>query len=769
MTFPRGLRRLVLWSLLALGLAAGNEEKELEVCDVGLLQSRRAKTETDPSKELTPHPFYAAVQRACMEETCIMFARNRNFYEIMATLEAHRDTLSKNCRETAFGGTFQHPNSLIFTKIDTDTVNLGPELGISADFQYLVKRSIGYVGAPLMYSTPGHTAIYRTWFLIIEAKTQPAPKGMLFVHLGGPTAGILDGSASYAVYFKEYLDQIQEYDVVFVDQRGMGLSYAGLLNDFATPTSWEELKGEPAKKPAVLFMKVFASGLLALNINFTDSKGVVHQPPCTFLLNNNWNLPADYGNHGQVLKYLERKAEMISACSKRLDRPDGHDTYNLLQYMGTQALVHDIEWLRWAFGGYPITVLGFSYGTRVAAAYASQFPGAIQRVAVSGVEAPNPDLLEFAKEAGLNTAEILGFIQSQCAETTSCRKNPWTKGELNEEDYYFDGDIDAAVEELFRRSSHGAIWYPRKCGGNYTSLAFLSDFLREFLVSMDPQQAPLVIIEWLRKVNHELVPWFQDATWPIGFQMLPAVVFAMVQNPCTTAAYAMSRQAMSAFNGLAIIYLIPALDMTGRWQVNQVAKYIASHVADRTLMPAARMFVMNAEAAYGWPQLPTPVGFSNPTVDAVAVNTLYDERTGMNMAQKFQENFPNSSLVTSLGGGHCVNPLHGLEGYRTLMQFLFFGWKPSSGDIVDRFVKIDFAEGASFAALFPLLDAVIGQALLGGLGVTSEALRAGGRAGGARKGRQGSHNEATMSLGVVMAKMVMVMLVMMVVVVVIVS
>lgn len=111
-------------------------------------------------------------------------------------------------------------------------------------------------------------------------------------------------------------------------------------------------------------------------------------------------------------------------------------------------------------------------------------------------------------------------------------------------------------------------------------------------------------------------------------------------------------------------------------------------------MPASDLFVMNAEAAYGWPQLPTPVGFSNPTVDAVAVNTLYNERTGMNMAQKLQQHFPNSSLVTSLGGGHCVAPDHGPEGYRTLMQFLFFGWKPFSGDMVDRFVKMDFADGA---------------------------------------------------------------------------
>lgn len=28
------------------------------------------------------------------------------------------------------------------------------------------------------------------------------------------------------------------------------------------------------------------------------------------------------------------------------------------------------------------------------------------------------------------------------------------------------------------------------------------------------------------------------------------------------------------------------------------------------------------------------------------------------------------------------------------MQFILFGWKPFSGDMVDRFVKMDFADGA---------------------------------------------------------------------------
>ena len=62
--------------------------------------------------------------------------------------------LLRNHGDFSFGGTLQQPNSLIFTKVGTATVNLGPQLDISTDFQYFVKQSIGCVGAPLMYATP---------------------------------------------------------------------------------------------------------------------------------------------------------------------------------------------------------------------------------------------------------------------------------------------------------------------------------------------------------------------------------------------------------------------------------------------------------------------------------------------------------------------------------------------------------------------------------------------------------------------------------------
>ena len=64
------------------------------------------------------------------------------------------------------------------------------------------------------------------------------------------------------------------------------------------------------------------------------------------------------------------------------------------------------------------------------------------------------------------------------------------------------------------------------------------------------------------------------------------------------------------------------------------------------------------------------------------------------MSQEFQLNFPKSSLVTALVGGHCVSNSHGLAGWKKLVAFLCYGLKPSSGDVAGPFVKLNFTKGA---------------------------------------------------------------------------
>ena len=65
----------------------------------------------------------------------------------------------------------------------------------------------------------------------------------------------------------------------------------------------------------------------------------------------------------------------------------------------------------------------------------------------------------------------------------------------------------------------------------------------------------------------------------------------------------------------------------------QVAKFVTDFAKDVTFSPGLNMFGLYALKSSGWPQQPTPIGFSNPDIDAVIVNPLYDERTGMKNAQ----------------------------------------------------------------------------------------------------------------------------------------
>ncbi|CAE6962154.1 unnamed protein product [Symbiodinium sp. CCMP2592] len=171
------------------------------------------------NENLMPQAFVAAVARDCVHEAPEIFARQRDFYEIMespqgyAQRELQADRIRRKCRQP------QPPHLQIVGQPG------GP---------HRVNMSAGYVHAPPIHSAPNRTALFKTCFLVIfRAKIQPAPKGMLFVHEGGREAGIAMGESTLLHVescYQDYLNELRDVDLVFVDQRGMGLSLAGLLS-----------------------------------------------------------------------------------------------------------------------------------------------------------------------------------------------------------------------------------------------------------------------------------------------------------------------------------------------------------------------------------------------------------------------------------------------------------------------------------------------------------------------------------------------------------
>jgi len=649
--------------------ACGSSDAE----EVALLQSRLRTEQPLHLQQLNEarlwkpqvHPFAQKVREDCKADEAKLCSNGRDFYGFMACLEQHRQQLSPTCASTAFGGSASSANEAIAKR------------AVSVYDGYYTQIFVE-LNTPLFYSTPEKTPVADTvWFAVTLCRTQPAPKGLMFYHSGGPLPSI--EPLSIYIFPDDFLE---EYDIVSVDQRGMGLSAIatvygidpsslsdGQIYDFLNDTVSRGLKGNLAQR-----VEVQGVGKLA--------------PRCADLAESMpFSVPGDWGNVELLYKYLDDKMKMTTSCMDRYRRDAGDgSSYQPLQYVGTGALVYDIEWMRWAFGAPSITVVGASYGTRVAAAYSSAFPNSLKRVAVTGVMAPQPDLLKYAEEAARNVAQVLGFIQSECAAMgPACTTNPFSEEDAEKPEYVFTGGINEAIDELFARSSSGGSWYLEKCG-KPLPMQLMTNLFTQDLTGMED-------IPLFKEIYGEQGA-VQDLTWPTFFSILPSMVFLFLQNPCAAVSF-FGREG-SGWKDVSVYGLIPALDMTGRWSRAQTAQTMTVTGSDPTFGPGLNMFILYSKAMYGWPTLPMPIGFANKDVPTIIAQTLYDDRTGMNMAQEYKRNFGDSVMVTAVGGGHCVWETYHPEAWDMLLGFLRDGTRPHDGTITGAspVVRINFEFGA---------------------------------------------------------------------------
>ena len=91
---------------------------------------------------------------------------------------------------------------------------------------------------------------------------------------------------------------------------------------------------------------------------------------------------------------------------------------SLLAHIGTDAAVADLEAIRQALGGDPITYVGFSYGTLIGLRYAEQHPDGLRAMVLDGVVEPAANLGEqlVARAASLDRslAEVLNACGPDC-------------------------------------------------------------------------------------------------------------------------------------------------------------------------------------------------------------------------------------------------------------------------------------------------------------------------------------------------------------------
>lgn len=169
-------------------------------------------------------------------------------------------------------------------------------------------------------------------------------RGSVLLNFGGPGGAGIDELASGG---KDFMGLTNGYDVVTFDPRGVGRS---------SPVSCGEGSDE-----------AYAA----------TEDGATAVDPRT------------------VLEKVRRAAAECAAHSGPV-----------LPYIGTVNVSRDLDVMRQALGDKKLNYLGFSYGTRLGAVYAAQFPGKVGRLALDGVDTLTEPLAEqgIAGAAGQQTA-----------------------------------------------------------------------------------------------------------------------------------------------------------------------------------------------------------------------------------------------------------------------------------------------------------------------------------------------------------------------------
>ncbi|MFI5635838.1 alpha/beta hydrolase [Streptomyces goshikiensis] len=139
-----------------------------------------------------------------------------------------------------------------------------------------------------------------------------------------------------------------------------------------------------------------------------DPRGVAHSEPvsCGGSLQPDSDAGEDAASQLAALRLLVRRCELHSGP--------------VLPYIGTVHVARDLDVIRQVLGDAKLNYLGFSYGTRLGAVYAAQFPGKTGRMALDGVDTLTEPLTEQALVSARGQQRALDGFLRWCARRPGC-------------------------------------------------------------------------------------------------------------------------------------------------------------------------------------------------------------------------------------------------------------------------------------------------------------------------------------------------------------
>ncbi|WP_141310789.1 alpha/beta hydrolase [Streptomyces spinoverrucosus] len=214
----------------------------------------------------------------------------------------------------------------------------------------------GKVTVPLDYARPGAGTLD---LALARYRASGEKRGSLLLNFGGPGGS---GVSELAFSDDDFMDLTDGYDVVSFDPRGVGRS---------SPVSCGNAPYGGAGVSAG-----------------TDE--TLRDP-------------------NAVLRQLKAAAE---ECAKR--------SGPVLAHIGTVNVSRDMDVIRQALGDDKLNYLGFSYGTRLGAVYATQFPDKVGRVALDGVDTLTESLARQGVTGAAGQQVALDDFLDWCVKDVAC-------------------------------------------------------------------------------------------------------------------------------------------------------------------------------------------------------------------------------------------------------------------------------------------------------------------------------------------------------------
>ena len=206
------------------------------------------------------------------------------------------------------------------------------------------------------------------------ADQQPAPRGNIAAHCGGPVSLSACGIGSMGGAPHHF-----GYNVIGIDQRGMGRSsptfaikectftYAPYAEEAGSDGDFDADDEESIRK--------FANLAKARNL------GCWNHP--------SFKVPVD-------------------------EDDDASKTYHFLEYSGTRQLAEDIERVRILFGDQKLSVHGGSYGTAVFGTYTTIFPDNVNLMVLDGSVIPNYDIFQASEDDARSPNQRIDYFIASC-------------------------------------------------------------------------------------------------------------------------------------------------------------------------------------------------------------------------------------------------------------------------------------------------------------------------------------------------------------------